>query len=229
MKPLLLVIGLGLAGIDPLGLSVLVAALAAGARKPQVIAFCLATVAGAVAVGVAVSLFGKGIAGQLTALIPGFDDPDWAIVELIVAGMIVAWLISQLRKPSNPKTPTETAPAPKVSTTGMALSGLAFGGATTLDPTFFATAAIASQVEGLIAVGGLHVIWVLTSQCLMFGFALAYLFDAHQPLANAAKPIWEKIKGPAMKVLMIGLAIAAAVLTADAVTLFLTGEYLIQL
>lgn len=228
MKPLLLVIGLGFAGIDPLGVSLLVAALAAGAGKPQVVAFCLTTIVGAVGLGVAVSLFGKGTADQLTALIPGFDDPDWAIVELIVAGMIAAWLLSQLRPPAKPKVRAETAPVPKVSTVGMAASGLAFGAATTLDPTFFATAAIASQAESPIFMAVLHLIWVLTSQCLMFGFALAYMFDAHEPLINIAKPIWERIKGPVTKVFMTGLAISAAILAADAITLFLTGEYLIQ-
>lgn len=229
MQPLILVFSLGLAGIDPLGLSLLVAALAAGAGKPHVIAFSLAAFVGTVALGVVFSVFGEQISGQISAFIPDANDPEWAVVEIIVAALIFYWVVSHFTGQSEAAAPAEPKSPPRSSVMGIALSGLAFSLSALTDPTFFAAAAIASQASGLIPMIGLHAVWTLTSQSLLFVFAVAYLFDAHEPLTNFVKPIWEKIKRPAMGLFLIGLIILAIGLTADAMALFFTGEYLVPL
>lgn len=227
MQTVLLVIGLGFAGINPLGLTLLVAALAAGAKKPHVAAFCLGTLTGTVALGVVVSVFGKELTDRVSSFIPDFDDPSWAVVELIVAALIFYWVFSHLTAPSEDEPSDAPKSPPRSSVLGMALSGLAFGGATTLDPTFFASAAIASQAPSLISMAGLHALWVLISQSPLFVFAAAYLLDAHQPLTDFVRPIWQKIERPLTRLLTVGLVIVAVGLTADAITLFATGEYLV--
>lgn len=229
MKALLLVLGLGLAGIDPWGLALLLAALAAGARKSHVIAFTLATFTGTVALGVVFSLSGKLIAGQFDALVPDLDDPMWAVVEIIVAALIAYWVVLDLTQRSKAKATTQPKSPPRATVLEMVLSGLAFSSATVLDPTFFATAAIASQASALPPMIGLHAVWVLISQSPLFAFSLAFLFDAHQPLIDLAQPIWERVKRPVKRLFMIGLIIVAVGLTADAIVLFATGEYLISL
>ncbi len=229
MKSILLVFGLGLAGIDPWGAALLLAALAAGARKPHVLAFSLATFIGTVALGVAFSVFGKLVIDQIVAFIPDINDPIWAFVEIIVAALIAYWVISQLTGQTTTDAPVQTKPPPRISVFGMVLSGMAFSAVTIVDPTFFATAAIASQATALPSMIGLHSIWVLTSQSLLFALSAACMFDIHQPLVDLAKPMWEKVKRPAMWLLMGGLVVVAIGLTVDAIALFTTGAYLVPL
>lgn len=229
MKPLLLVVGLGLAGIDPLGLTLLIAAVAAGARKPQVISFCIATMVAAISIGVVFSVFGKQLMDQIVAFVPDADDPAWAIVELIVAALIVYWLVSSVRASNKSEVDLDAKLPDQLSVFTMLLTGLVFGAVTVLDPTFFATSVIAGQTTTLLPMIGLVFAWLLLSQILLFAFALAYLFDVHQPLIDFAKPIWNKLKRPIVSLLYVGLALFAALLTADALTLFVSGNYLIPL
>ncbi len=227
LKSLLLVIGLGFAGIDPLGLSILVAAIAAGASKPHVIAFCAASLVGIAVIGAVFWAFGKEVDDLIAALIPDLNDPVWAVIELCVAALIFYWLVSQYTASEDAKAPTAPKPPQRMSVFGMVFAGLAFCGATALDPTFFATAAIASQAETVLVAIAFFIVWLLISQSLLFAFALAYLFDAHQPLIDFVKPIWEKVKTPVLRLFYIVLFAVAVGLTADALTFFATGTYLI--
>lgn len=231
MQYVLATVGLALAGIDPLGLSLLIAALAAGAKKPHVVVFSFATLIGTVALGVLFSLFGDHLAQVASGILPDVNDPIWAMVELIVAGVIVYWLVSSPKPDAEGPKSNEATSAPRggSSVIGIAVSGLAFSLSAVSDPTFLATAAVASQAGGLFAMIGLHVLWVLISQGLLFGFAIAYLFDLHEPLVATAKPLWERLKRPLLFVLKASLAVFAIGLIADAVTLFATGAYLIPL
>lgn len=230
MQSVFVTIGLAFAGIDPLGLSLLFASIAAGGRKPHVVAFALATLFGTVALGVLFSLFGDQLSQILSSFLPDVNDPVWAIVELSVAGVIIYWLASSLRhSDDNVKSKEAISPARRSSVAGAAASGLAFSLSAIPDPTFLATAAVASQAGGLFAMIGLHVLWVLISQVLLFGFAIAYLFDLHETLTAFTKPLWEKLKRPLLFILKASLAILAVGLITDAVTLFATGAYLIPL
>lgn len=229
MQPLLLVLGLGIAGLDPWGLAVLLAAVAAGANKAEIVAFSLSTLIGAVVLGCVTAVFGKLILDQISTYLPALDDPVWAIVELVVAAVLAYWVISE-RTGAKPDTEEPDAPAaPKASVLGMAASGFAFSVATILDPTFFAAAAIASQAPNAAAMVGLLALWVLVSQAPLFAFATAFLFDAHEPLMAFVTAYWEKIKGPVMWIIRALAALAAVLLTADAMTLFATGAYLLPL
>lgn len=229
LKSLLLVLGLGFAGIDPLGLSILVAAIAAGARKPHVIAFCAASLVGIAAIGAVFWVFGKQVADQINALVPDLNDPVWAVIELCVAALIFYWLVSHYTASEDAKAPTPAKLPQRMSVFGMVVAGLAFSGATALDPTFFATAAIASQAKTVFVAIALFIVWLLVSQSLLFAFALAYLFDAHQPLIDFVKPMWEKVEKPVIRLFYMALFALAVGLTVDALTMFATGSYLITL
>lgn len=230
MQLILVTIGLALAGIDPLGLSFLLAVLAAGGKKPHVVAFALATLFGTVALGVLFSLFGEKISEIVSGIVPDANDPIWALVELIVAGVIIYWLVSSLRPSTDDIASKQAASTSRNSSlVGVTVSGFAFCLSALPDPTFLATVAVASQASGLLPIIGLHLLWTLISQVLLFGFAIAYLFDLHEPLVVVVKPLWERVKRPLLFVLQASLAVVAAGLIADAVTLFATGAYLIPL
>lgn len=229
MKTLLLVLGLSFAGVDPLGLTILLGALASGAKKPQVVAFALATLLGTIVLGVLFSLFGERVTSSISHLIPNVNDPGWAVVEAVVALLIGYWLITQLfkrakapKKRASPKAPSNN------SVFGLALAGLAFSLTALPDPTFIATAGIASQASDLLTMIGILALWALISQLLLFGFAVAYLFDAHQSLSDFAKPIWERIKRPVKGLLYVTLFALALGLAADAISVFITGAFIIQ-
>ena len=230
MQFVFVTMGLALAGIDPLGLSLLLAALAAGGQKLHVAAFALATPLGTVALGVLFSLFGEQLSEVMSSVLPGANDPVWAVVELLVAGVIIYWLVSSLKPAADDMKSEQAASPPRnPSLIGFTVSGLAFSLSAVPDPTFLATAAVASQASGLLPMIGLHLLWALISQVLLFGFAIAYLFDLHEPLVAVAKPLWERLKRPMLFVLKASLAALALGLIADAVTLFATGAYLVPL
>lgn len=94
MKSIFLVFALGLAGIDPLGLAILLGAISAGGGKAQVIAFSLATFVGTVVLGALASIFGSQLADMIRPFIPGVNDPAWAVVELLVATLTSCHCIS---------------------------------------------------------------------------------------------------------------------------------------
>lgn len=229
METLLIVLGLGLAGIDPLGLAVLLAALAGGARKAHVIVFAAMTFLGTVVMGVVFSLFGEQLSSLATSALPHINDPVWAIIELIVAGFIIYWLLSQLQLSTvDGATAAEIPKTHSSSLAGIAVSGLLFSLSAVPDPTFLATAAVASQASSMGLMVGIHALWVLISQSLLFGFSMAYLFDLHEPLIAFVKPPWERVKQPLKVLLFVSLALLALLMVADALMLFIAGEYLIQ-
>lgn len=229
MKSLVLVFSLGLAGIDPLGLTILIGSLAAGAKKAHVLAFSLATFLCTILLGVAFSIFGEQLTDFIAPYIPHADDPRWAIVEIIVGLLILFWLLRQVFAKEDQAEKNRATRTAKISLFGVLVSGALFSLSAVPDPTFLAASAVASQSQSILHMIGLHAVWVLVSQCMLFVFAVAYLFDAHQPLTDFVQPIWQAIKGPVITLLRIALALVALLLLADALTLVVRGTYLIPL
>lgn len=88
MEFILLSIGLGLAGIDPLGALIVASAVAAGMKKRQVATFALVVFGGTVAMGVALSL---GFGASTAALVEKLNylpDGVWVAVNLAVIALL---------------------------------------------------------------------------------------------------------------------------------------------
>ncbi|PID37372.1 MAG: hypothetical protein CR993_00750 [Rhodobacterales bacterium] len=224
MTRVFIILGLGLAGIDPLGLAVVLAAIAAGGSKPHVVAFCVASFLATVSLGVLFSFFGEQLSHFVSSFVPDDNDPSWAFVELVAAALIFYWLVSHLRQRDVEEEP-DPAKAPASSVLGITVSGMAFSLSALPDPTFLAVVALASQATSVMTMVAYHSLWVLVSQLPLFGFAVAFLLGVHQPLMDRARPIWDKVKRPIIFLFMISLGALAALLAFDAVAFLLTGAY----
>ncbi|GLQ16451.1 hypothetical protein [Maritalea porphyrae] len=230
MKSFLLVFTFGIAGIDPMGLTLLLAGIASGVKKRQVAAFGLATFFGTILLGVLFSLFGGQITDWIRPLVPQANDPSWAMAEIAVALLIGYWLFTHITARSRTHDNTEGRESGRPSSVfGMAVSGFAFSLSAVPDPAFLATAVIASQTSSLPKMIIMHSIWVLVSQILLFAFIAAYLLDAHEPLKDFVRPIWESVKRPVIGALYVGIGALCFGMAIDAIALFATGEYLVRL
>lgn len=217
--------GLGLAGIDPAGALIAAGALARGAAPRAVISFAVAVVAGTAVLGTVLSLtVGQGLAEvDWGSLLPKGDLA--AVIELALAAALLAWGVVRVGHPrARPKRPRAQRGIGETALVGW---GLLFAASAVLDPTFVGLAVIAGRDEPLLAVVVAQVTWILISQVLLVGFAVATAFGAHERVLATARRSWSRVAGPAKVALTALLFLSAAILAADALTQLFTGEFLI--
>lgn len=95
------------------------------------------------------------------------------------------------------------------------------------DPTFVGLAVIAGRDEPFVAVGVAQLIWIIVSQILLVGLAIATWRGAHERVLATFRRYWARI-GPQVKVaLTVFLIIAGVVLAADALAQLVNGRFLI--
>jgi hypothetical protein len=108
------VVGLGLAGIDPLGAALLVGAIAAGAGRTKVFAFAASVFITSVVTGTAMAVLGNRLLENIDDAVPSASSPVWAYLEVGVAVLIVVWLVRR-------RTPADEDAAPKPNATSAGL------------------------------------------------------------------------------------------------------------
>ncbi len=215
---------LGLAGIDPAGLIIAFAALAAGARERLVLAFAAVVIVGTASLGTALTLT---VGQELQDLNwSSFLPPDWlgAMVELALAATLLAWAVVRLRRPeTRPPRPART------SRSGAALlwTGVVFAATAPLDPTFVGLVVLAGRGEPAVAVATAHLVWIVVSQVLLVALVCTIVLRRHaravawlQDLLPRARPILAKIG-------TVALALAGVVLAVDAVWWLVAGRFLL--
>jgi hypothetical protein len=226
MTPLLTAAaGLGLAGIDPAGAALAIAALARGASRRSVVSFALAIV------------FGTALLGTLLALTLGHEltGVDWsgllptgdlaAVIELSLAAALFAWAAIRVTRPqARPRRPHRRRGVGEAAMVGM---GLLFAASAVLDPTFVGLVLISGRDEPLLEVAIAQLIWVLISQAPLVVLAIATSLGAHENLLNRFGAWWTRVGPKARFALTSFLFLAATVLAADALTQLLTGQFLI--
>lgn len=63
---------------------------------------------------------------------------------------------------------------------------------TIINLTFVGTVGVAAQTNNLFAMIGLHSIWVLLSQCMLFALLVAFLLGRHNTVIQWAKHFWHR-------------------------------------
>ena len=190
MEFILLSIGLGLAGIDPLGALIVASAVAAGMKKRQVATFALVVFGGTVAMGVALSL---GFGASTTALVEKFNylpDGVWVAVNLAVIALLWGRALKRIllkKSGANSDAANPDNKQNKWLKRGIwALSGF-FLLTTLADPSYLALIAAAGHQQSFwLALVG-HTIWVLVSQFMLFVLVGAVMLGKHQPVVAKMK------------------------------------------
>lgn len=225
---LLAVAGLGVAGLDPAGALIVVAALAAGARRRAVVAFAVTTLVVTVAMGVSLSaLLGPRLAAIDWSVLD-LPDPMWIVLDLGLAAILLVWSIRRGRRRDAPAAAPTAPPARRAtSTVGLAGMGVLFGLSAALDPTFIAVVVLAGRGEPLWWIVVAHLLWVLLSQAPLFALATATLANRHERAVVWFQGRWARARPAVNTIITVLLAVAGVYFLADAIAYLATGAFLI--
>ncbi|MEY8462792.1 hypothetical protein [Streptococcus merionis] len=219
---LLTVLGLGIAGIDPVGMMILVSFMTVGLSKSRAIIFGLGVFLGTTLLGIALS---RVLGSTLVELSSIFDNlPDTAWVWIGVAIVIVFSYLAYRRLVTNKD---EGEPENTKSNKGMygAIAFMVFTAVT--DPTFLAVLALSSRQQNIFWEFIFSAVWTLVSQAPLFILVGTILLNKHEFFINRFNTFYEKNKKNLGNVLTGIFILIAAVFSIDLVLFWLTGSWLI--
>jgi hypothetical protein len=217
-------LGLGLAGIDPAGALIAVAALAAGARERAVLLYG------------AVVLLGTALLGTVLSLTVGsaLGDVDWsglvpsgrlgAVLELVVGVALVTWgLVRLLRRGVRPPRSRRTA----AGTAGLLGAASLFTLSAALDPTFVALTVLAGRGQETLTVALAHLLWAVISQTPLALLLVAIVLGSHQRAVARFRSWWDRAEPVVRRVVTVAALGVGAVLVLDAGWWFASGDFLL--
>lgn len=221
---LLTALGLGLAGIDPAGLLLALAALTAGTRERTVLAFTATVVVGTALLGSLLSLtVGQQLQdGDWVALLP----PDWlgALIEAALAAVLLVWVGVRLRRPqARPPRPAKRGR----TGTGLLAAGLLFAASAPLDPTFVGLVVLAGRDESAVSVGLAHLLWITVSQLPLVVLAVAILLRRHDRAVAWLRDVTPRVRPTLARLGTAALAVAGLVMAVDVGWWVATGHFLL--
>ena len=217
-------LGLAIAGIDPAGAVIAIAALARGVAGRAVIGFAAVVVIGTAALGTALSLLvGQELARVDWGGLLGGDPA--AVVELVVAFVLLGWAALRLRQPAaRPKRPR-----PRRNTGEAGLVGVAvlFAASAVIDPTFVGLVVVPGRDEPVAGVVLAHTLWITVSQLPLIVLTVAVALGAHERLVATVGRLWTRIAPAARIALTVTLVLVGLLVAADALKQLITGRFLI--
>jgi hypothetical protein len=219
----LVALGLGLAGIDPLGALVVLAALSRQATRRAVVSFSLVVLLGTTAFGAGLAvLVGDGVGGLADRLL---DLPDvvGVVLESVLVVLLLRWAYlrwSRRNGPAKEKRPWLA----RWLDRGLPLVGGLFVVSAVTDPTFVALVALASREHGLAGALLASGLWTLVSQAPLFVLVAAVLLGAQARLLGRVEQLRRRWGRWLPHALTAGIALAGLLLLADLVVLAATGS-----
>ena len=221
-------LGLGVAGVDPAGALLVVAALAAGARPRAVLLFAAVVVAGTTLLGTALSLTIGGELGRLDLSGLALPDGPSAALEAVVGAALLGWAGVRLARGSTAR-PHRARPARRrlAGTAGLLGAGALFALGAALDPTFVGLVVLAGRGADPPAVALAHLLWVVVSQLPLVLLAVAVARGAHVRLVDRAQASWQRLRPMLQRLLSAVLLLVGAVLLLDAAWWLASGRFLL--
>lgn len=217
-------LGLGVAGLDPAGALIAVAALSAGARDRSVMAFGIVVLLGTALLGTVLSL---AIGTELARI-------DWlallpvgrvaAVVEIVIGIALLAWAMTRLAGR------TVRAPKPRrmqAGTVGLVTTGALFAASAVLDPTFVALTVLAGREPSTAAVVTAQLLWAFISQAPLVFLLVAIVRGGHQAAVQRFTRWWDRLRPVLRWIVTIALLVVGLTLIIDAVWWFVTGHFLL--
>ena len=189
MKIIIYSIILGLAGFDPLGAVIVMAALSRGISKAKILQFTVIALVSTVAFGVLFSS-GIGAGGHLASNIPDqIPDIFYVIMDFAIAIVAGVWFVRRVFFKKQPSGGEPAGGEDKKESKFMAfarksmpLAGFLFAFWAMTDPTFWAVVALTVQNGGLLMQILCCTIWMILGQLPLFVLTIAVMFGAHEKL-----------------------------------------------
>ncbi|MGK2351000.1 hypothetical protein [Cutibacterium sp. V947] len=222
---------LGIAGFDPLGSFVLLAALGLGVRRRGVVILVLTSVGTSAIFGVAGVL---GLGALLARLgIHGLHVPHlvWVWLVAILGVAFVSWGVWRLRPGAATKELDEnTSAAPRSTEPGaLAVSGLLVGLSSLVDPAFWAMLVHAAHLPHASWAVVESLIWVACSHSLLIVLVAAYLVGGPDRVTRVVTSIREDHAVAAHRGISALLAAFGVLLLADVIGVLATGQWFFEL
>lgn len=225
LELLIATIGLGIAGIDPIGALIAIGALSNGARERSVVIFGFAQILVTVALGVTLSLLVGTRLAEIDWTFLDAGDPIWAVGEAIVGIVLLVWAIRRVLWPA----PQKSRPASRaVSVYALGGLGVLSGASAVLDPTFVALVVLAGRDGVLVNVTLAHLLWILISQLPLVVVMVAIMRGRHHTVISRLQAWWASFRPVMAKIGTIAALVVAIVLLVDAGWWFATGGFLIE-
>lgn len=225
INELIQTIGLGIAGIDPLGAILLFSAIRAGAERLKVIALVVSTLITSVIAGVVITVASGQLVESTSIEPPSEPGAIWAYLEISVAILIGYWLIQRSNSNRDFKKERDKNDDSVGSIFTYIVAGAVFSVTAVIDPTFVATAVVVADNNDVFISVIAFTVWTLISQFMMFTLFVAYLSGAEQPLINATMLLWQKHKSLFQGALYAAGALAVLLLLADAIYYIINKNY----
>lgn len=225
---LLALLGLGIAGLDPLGALIVAAALAAGSTRRAVSAFLVASTVTTVAVG---GLLGRAIEPLLSSLgnLLNFPDAVWVAINILLVAVLV-WALARFWRRQDRADRSDSEPkrrAAGLSTWSLAGAGVLFGLSMLTDPTYYAIIALGTRVEGWLVPVLVVALWYLISQSPLFVVVASSFLGLHEQVAARLQDFWARSKPYVSWIIKVAILLAVVVLVADTLHFFIRGEFMI--
>ncbi|SDQ19480.1 hypothetical protein [Quadrisphaera sp. DSM 44207] len=217
-------LGLGVAGVDPAGALIAVAALAAGARDRVVLGYGAVVLVGTAVLGAVLSLTVGSTVAEVdwSVLVP--SGRGGAVLELVVGALVLAWgMVRLVRRGAR-------TPRPRRTATGAARLlgvGAVFALSAVLDPTFLALTVLAGRGQDVVAVVLAHLLWAVVSQAPLVLLLVAVARGGHQRAVERFRTWWARAQPGLRRVGTAALLLIGAVLVLDAAWWFATGGFLL--
>ncbi len=178
---------LGLAGIDPTGVFVVISALAMGLKRSKVIMFMLTVFFATIITGLISSYIIVEIPVDfISNLFNYIPDDIYMILEFIIGLVLLNWFIERTffkQKKINKDIKKESIFS-KYMKNGLFFVGLFFAVSQLADPSFLALVTLSAQSNNLTSIIVANIVWVLISQLPMFILFIPILLNKHEKFIN---------------------------------------------
>lgn len=219
---LITVIGLGFAGIDPVGMMLLITALTAGLPKSKVYQFGFLVLFGTTLLGVTLSSLLGTVLSSLTKAVDSLSDTSWVVIGLFLVILLTAWGFKRLYHKDLKEEKEDKASGKGIYA---AAAFLVFTAVT--DPTFIAVLALSGRQNHLLWEIIYSLIWTLISQGPLFLLIVAVIFNKHDKFIKRFNNFYNRHK-PLLGHCLTGLIfLGAAAFALDLMIFWLTGTWLI--
>lgn len=223
MELILLSLGLGLAGIDPLGALLAAAALSVGVKKRAVIGFGVMVLVGTVVLGVMLSiLFGAGVMAIVDTL-KQLPDMIWVAVDIAVIVLLWGWAAKRVYGKKKFEKSDRTK---KWLRHSIFMVGALFVLSMLADPSYLALIAAAGHQQHIGLAALAHSLWISISQLPLFALLAAIIFNKHEPVIAKMKDVQER-HGQKISWFVTGVIVVAGVIFAiDLGSFLMSGEWM---
>lgn len=223
MGNLLFVMGLGLAGIDPAGMVMLIPYLSHKDSKKKAVLFGLSIVCG-------VSLLGGTLSGLLASMVPAIEDMItsledrvWIGINLLVSLFLLSIGWNRIRKRGGKKSGKPEKGSGKGFWLVVGLNVIL----TLADPTFLSVVTLAGHKNNLFLSLFYAMVWIIISQSPLFLLIGAVLMGKHEAFISRFQSWRARHANTLSNLVTILIFICAGLLLLDVILYQVAGYWLI--